>query len=257
MNYGAQNVFGTGSEKELLALKLSPDGQYVIGGKVGLFAWSTQTGQRQQLTTPGPEMARSPVSSIEFLNQSSRFLVSWKDRIDRFDLGRSDSERFNTQQVAYSKNEPNLFGATEVAGRTLVLVRSTSKSSRNSGIRLIDLDSQKTIKTFESARFASFAQSGSGDVIVVNKSNQKSDAAASKRTVLGQTTSTSTIQKWNASTRRLEPVQVSDTLRDQFDGRFSTIQKSILGRWQNHFASLKSKPQQFIPTRLEYRFDQF
>ena len=171
---------------------------------------------RRQLTNPGPEMARSPVSSIEFLNQSSRFLVSWKDRIDRFDLsGAGGSQRFNTRDVAYSKNEPNLFDAIQTGGRTLVLVRSTSKSGRSPGIKLIDLDSQTTIATFESARFASFSQSRSGDVIVVSKPNQKSATG-------------SILQKWNASNRKLEPIQISDSLADDFDGRFSVIQRAYL-----------------------------
>ena len=228
VDYGAQNVFGTGSQKELLALKLSPDGQFVIGGKVGLFAWSTQTGEPRQLTNSGPDTARSPVSSIEFLNQSSRFLVSWKDRIDRFDLnGAGGSQRFNTREVAYSKNEPNLFGAIEVNGRTLVLVRSIAKSGRSSGIKLIELDTQQTIATFESARFASFSQSRTGDVIVVSKSNQKPAAEKGSSPVLDKPVSGSIIQKWSASTRRLEPVS-TPTLASDFDGRFSVIQKAFL-----------------------------
>lgn len=227
VDYGAQNVFGTGSGKELLAFRLSPDGQFVIGGKVGLFAWSTQTGERRQLTNPGPETARSPVSSIEFLNQSSRFLASWKDRIDRFDLrGSGSSQRFNTRDVAYNKNEPNLFGAIEVGGRTLVLVRSIAKSGRNSGINLIDLESQRKIATFESARFASFSQARTGDVIVVSdlkQPNTKPESAI----VIDKASTGSIIQKWNAATRRLEPIRISD-LSNNFDGRFSTIQKAFL-----------------------------
>ena len=233
VDYGAQNVFGTGSEKELLTLKLSPDGQLVIGGKVGLFAWSTQTGKRRRLTNSSPDTARTPVSSIEFLNRSSRFLVSWKDRIDRFDLsGAGDSQRFNTREVAYSKNEPNLFGAIEVGGRTRVLVRSIAKSGRSSGIRLIDLDSQNTIATFESARFASFTQSGSGDVIVVSKPKEQLEATArlgapdGSEAARDQLTPSSIVQKWNASTRRLEPIKISKALQGNFDGRFSVVQKA-------------------------------
>ena len=224
IDYGAQNLFRTGSEKELLALKLSPDGRFVIGGKVGLFAWSTETGQQRQITKPGPEMARSPVSSIEFINQSSRFLVSWKDRIDRFDLNNAGAgERFNTQDVAYSKNESNLLGATEVDGRTLVLVRSIAKSNRNSGIALLELDSQTTIARFDSARFASFSRPGSADVLIVSKPKSKLSES-----LLGdqQDNSSSVIKKWNASTKRLETIDIGDTLQDHFDNRFRTVEKA-------------------------------
>ncbi len=228
IDYGAQNVFGTGSEKVLLALKLSPDGRFVIGGKVGLFAWSTETGERQQLTKPGPEMARGPVSSIEFINESSRFLVSWKDRIDRFDLN-GGSERFNTKEVAYNKNEPNLFGAIEVGGRTLVLARSISKSNRNSGIQLLDLDSQTTIATFESARFASFSGSGSGDVIVVGKASTdkaQSDLANGIELLRSDPRKSSLVKKWSATTRRLEPIDIERALQNHFDGRFRVVEKA-------------------------------
>ena len=228
VDYGAQNVFGTGSEKELLSLKLSPDGQYVIGGKVGLFAWSTQTGQRRQLTNPGPETARSPVNSIEFLNQSSRFLASWKDRIDRFDLGGAGgSQRFSTRKVAYSKNEPNLFGAIEVGGRTLVLVRSIAKPGRNSGIELIELESQNTIASFESARFASFSQSRNGDVIVVSESTPQQETNTDSELVIEEPAANSIVKKWSAATQQLETIAIS-ALADNFEGRFSTIQRAFL-----------------------------
>jgi len=224
INYGAQNLFRTGSEKELLALKLSPDGRYVIGGKVGLFAWNTETGQQRQLTKPGPEMPRSPVSSIEFINQSSRFLVSWKDRIDRFDLNNTGAgERFNTRAVAYNKNEPNLLDATEVDGRTLVLVRSIAKSNRNFGIALLELDSQNTIARFDSARFASFSRLGTADVLIVSKpAGKQSDILLGDQ----QNSLSSVIKKWNASTKRIEPVDIGKAIQGRFDNHFRVVEKA-------------------------------
>ena len=216
VNYGADNVFGTGSQKELLALTISPDGKWIIGGKVGVFAWSTQSGGARQLTRPSPENARSAISAIKFINDGTRFVVSWKDRIDAFDLNNLASTRsFTTKDVTYNKNESNLYGVREQGNRIFILARSIATTGKQSGINLIDLQSQTTVAEFDAARFASFAD-GSNDVIVVNKSTNQSNR--SKKTL---------VQKWNSSTRATEDIN-TDSLQGRFEGRFSVIETAFM-----------------------------
>jgi len=45
VNYGSQNLFGTGTQKQLPKLALSRDGKWVIGAKVGVFGWPVDSGQ--------------------------------------------------------------------------------------------------------------------------------------------------------------------------------------------------------------------
>lgn len=221
IDYGAENVFGTGTEKELLALTISPDGQWIIGGKVGVFAWSIETGKRTQLTKPSPEMARSAISAIEFVNEGTRFLVSWKGRIDLFDLDNPEAtRRFNTKNVSYNKNEPNLFGVREKADRLYVLARTTAAAGKQSGISLIDLQSQTAVAEFEGARFASFSKNEL-DVIVVNKSGGNSQQAGK-----------SALQKWNSDANTISSLDLSSWLANRFDNRFKVIEKAYSSNGQ-------------------------
>ncbi len=213
VDYGAEDIFGTGTQKELLAFKLSPDGQWVIGGKVGVFAWSTRTGERMQLTKANPDLARSPISSIKFVNPGTRFLVSWKDRIDIFDLNAPEkSQRFNTQNIAYDKNEPNLFDARVMGeNRILILARAVSNANQDTGIVLTDLKNGKIIANFESAKYAKFGETDAVTVLIVNNRAQiKSNDSA--------------IDRWSMESKRRQSVLTESKLKSIFDGRFRKVE---------------------------------
>jgi len=218
VDYGKGDVFGTGTEKALLSMTLSPDGRWVIGGKVGVFAWSTETGVRKRLTQASPEMARNPISSIQFVDQGLRFLVSWKDRIDLFNLANpASTRRFNTDGISYNKSESNVYDARITGNQVLVLARSISKSNQSTGVVLLDLVSKRRLAQFNDARYASFARSNknaTGDVIVVNKP------------VKNLETQPPILQKWVASTRKTETIQIEPLLTEHFDSQFRAIEKA-------------------------------
>ena len=211
INYGNENIFGTATDKKLAILRLSPDGQSVIGGKVGIFVWSTATGTRQPLPQPKSKLARNPVSAIAFVNQGTNFLVSWKDRVDLFDLTANKvARRFNTKDIPYNKNAPNLFDAQVIGGRTLALARWAGQTQSDTGIILVDLASNDTIAEFPFAKFASFSNLVAGDVMVVNKPGAKHP-----------------IQKWVAATQQLKTVAVEKIQDAVFKGRFKTLDRAF------------------------------
>ena len=86
INYGDAKIFGDNARKELPTVRISPDGKWVVAGKLGLFAWSTATGQQQRLNQPAADVARTSINTIRFLPGTSKFLASWQGRVDLFDL---------------------------------------------------------------------------------------------------------------------------------------------------------------------------
>ncbi|MFK7768038.1 MAG: protein kinase [Mariniblastus sp.] len=193
IDYGKENVFGTGTEKELLTFKLSPNGEWVVGGKVGLFAWSTRTGEIQPIKQPRSQMARNAISSINFLDDSSKFLASWKDRVDLIDLNSgAQPKRFNTSKISYSKNEPNVLDARIIGDKIMVLAKSNPTTNSAAGIVLLDLKNDSSVTNFSSARFAKFSDGNPGNIIVVNKPG-----------------SSSLVQRWSSSSNQTTPISLA------------------------------------------------
>ena len=203
VNFGDENIFGTGTDKGLFALKLSPNGRWVVGGKVGLFAWSVDDGRRKPLTKSGPEMARTAISSINFLPAGSQFVASWKDRIDLFDLsGSQPPKRFNTNRVFYNKNEASVLDIRTDGGNVQILAQAKG----DSGIILLDLATDRVVQTFDSAVSASFSDAN-GDVLIVNKRDQRH-----------------LLERWPLNTRQRSPIPVEPVLANAFGSDFDSIQ---------------------------------
>ena len=215
IDYGKENVFGTGTDKELLTFKLSPNGRWVVAGKVGVFVWSTQTGERQTLNQSQSQLARNAVSAINFLGADDKFIASWKDRVDLYDLSSASApRRFNTSKISYSKNEPNILDARTVGGRTLILARATQSAGSRGGIVLVELESNTTLANFESARFASFSRANLNDVVVVNKPGSEN-----------------LIERWSRSSGNTQPISLSglDGIggEDSLSGPFRAINRAF------------------------------
>ena len=216
INYGKDNVFGTGTEKKLLTFKLSPDGRWVVGGKVGLFAWSTQTGTLKRLNQSRLEMARSAVSAINFLDDGSKFVASWKDRADLFDLNTNlPPQRFNTAKITYSKNERNILDARMIGGNLLILAHANRNA--DGGVVLVDLQTDSTVASFPLARFASFSRANVGDVVVVNKPGSQN-----------------LIERWSRSTNQTQVVSLTGLNElgargpaDSQDGPFRAVARAF------------------------------
>ena len=171
IEYGKARIFGSRGDKELPTLRISPDGKMVVAAKLGLFAWSTVTGEQLPITQPAADAARSSVSGIQFLPGTSKFLASWKGRVDLFDLNvQRPAERFNLTQLSYSKTEPNILDVREDEGRVLVLARWTTDSGSETGIGLLELGRELPLKLFGGAKSASFSHAHPGQVIVVTES---------------------------------------------------------------------------------------
>ncbi len=170
INYGEDSIFGRNTEKQLRQFHVSPDGKWVVAGKVGVFAWSTDTGLQRRLLQPGADLARSSISAICFVPGTSQFVASWKDRIDLFDLEvDGPAKRYSVPQLSYNNNEPNILDGAVFDGQILLLIRATADAKDDSGIILYDLRSQTELKAFEDAKVASFCDGIAKQLLVVKE----------------------------------------------------------------------------------------
>ena len=160
VDYGQQNLFGTGSKKQLPKLALSRDGKWVIGAKIGVFGWPVDSGQLVRFTSDNASAARSIANSIVFVRNSQQVLVSWQNRIAQFHLGRRQQvASYSLPQISNAQVQENLFDAIQDAGTTYVLA---DENSARGGILLFSLANKKAIVKFERASFASFAAAKNG-----------------------------------------------------------------------------------------------
>ena len=158
VDYGKQNLFGTGSKKLLPKLTLSRDGKWVVGAKVGVFGWLVDSGQLVRFTRNNASAARAIANSIVFVRNSQQVLVSWQNRIIQFDLSRQQQAvSYSLPQISDAQVRDNVFDAIQDAGKIYVLAKDPQ-----SGILLLSLEDQKQIFAFEQASFASFAATKDG-----------------------------------------------------------------------------------------------
>lgn len=156
IDYGQQDLFGTGSQKLLTKLQLSHDGNWVVGAKVGVYVWATQSGELTRCENKPESAPRTTANSIVFLRESKTndFLVSWRDRIARFTPGKStevSTTRF--ADLADSTGRSNVLDAVET-GQGYQLLGLSRADDR--GIVWLDADKSSLVSTFAGATDASF-----------------------------------------------------------------------------------------------------
>ena len=160
VDYGQQDVFGTGSTKQLPKLGLSRDGKWVIGAKVGVFGWPVESGQLVRFTSTNAAAARSIANSIVFVRNSQQVLVSWRNRIIQFDLDRRQQvEAYSLPQISDAQVQDNLRDAIEDAGRIYVLA---DENKARGGILLMSLNNKQLLAKFDRSSFASFYATENG-----------------------------------------------------------------------------------------------
>ena len=170
VNYGQQNLFGTGSRKVLPKLSLSRDGKWVIGAKVGVFGWPVDSGQLVRFTNNDASAPRSTANSIIFVRDSQQVLVSWQNRVIQFDLDRRQQiTSRNLVKVSDAQGQDNLLDAIQSNGQIQVLAaENTSKG----GILLLSLENQNQLARFANASFASFTTTKNGIAAVAGGLDQ-------------------------------------------------------------------------------------
>ena len=160
VDYGKQDLFGTGSKKQLPKLALSRDGKWVIGAKVGVFGWPVDSGQLVRFSNNDSAAPRSIANSIVFVRNSQQVLVSWRNRIVQFDLARQQQVgAYSLPQISEAQVQDNLQDAIQSAGKIYVLADG---NSARGGILLLSLKDQKQIAEFPQASFASFYATSDG-----------------------------------------------------------------------------------------------
>ncbi len=174
IDYGAEKIFGTETDKQLALLKVSPDGRWVVGGKVGLFAWSTQTGQRIPLRLNPGESPRSTINSIHFLRGTTKVIASWKQRIDLVDLESGISQYFAVPRLSAGKNESSIVDCRRTDDQILILLRTDADEDSKAGIGLLELNSNRFIADFPDATVASFSRTNPDRCCYVTENNSQS-----------------------------------------------------------------------------------
>jgi len=170
VNYGQQNLFGTGSQKILPKLSLSRDGKWVIGAKVGVFGWPVNSGQLVRFTNNDASAPRSTPNSIVFVRDSQQVLVSWQNRVIQFDLDRRQQIASRIlAKVSDAQAQDNLLDAIQSNGQIQILAaENTSKG----GILLLSLENQNQLTRFANASFASFTTTKNGITAVAGGLDQ-------------------------------------------------------------------------------------
>ncbi len=156
IDYGQQNLFGTGSNKRLPKLQLSRDGNWVVGAKVGVYVWATRTGQLTRCENKAETAPRTTASSIAFLRNSrtNDFLVSWRDRVSRFAPGqRSEVSTKRFKDLSDATGRSNVLDAVET-DRSYQLLGLSRADDR--GIVWLDAAESSPVSTFRGATDASF-----------------------------------------------------------------------------------------------------
>ena len=162
VNYGHQNLFGTGTQKQLPKLALSRDGKWVIGAKVGVFGWPVDSGQLIRFSTTS--VARSIANSIVFVRNSQQVLVSWQNRIIQFDLNQQrQTASHSLPQISDAQLRNNVFDAISDAGNIQILA---AENNSDGGILLLSLANKTQLAKFANASFASFASTPTGVVVI-------------------------------------------------------------------------------------------
>jgi len=172
VDYGQQDLFGTGSKKLLPKLALSRDGKWVVGAKVGVFGWPVDSGQLIRFANNNASAARSIANSIVFVRNSQQVLVSWRNRIIQFDLERQQQVASHSlPQISDAQVQDNLLDAIDEAGKIYILA---DENKSRGGILLLSLEDQKQLAEFEQASFAAFATTQNGLSAIAGGLDQKS-----------------------------------------------------------------------------------
>ena len=170
VNYGQQNLFGTGSQKIIPKLSLSHDGKWVIGAKVGVFGWPVDSGQLVRFGNNDASAPRSTANSIVFVRDSQQVLVSWQNRVIQFDLDRRQQiASHNLAKVSDAQAQDNLLDAIQSNGQIQVLA---AENSSKGGILLLSLENQNQLTRFANASFASFTTTKTGIAAVAGGLDQ-------------------------------------------------------------------------------------
>lgn len=155
IDYGRQDLFGTGSKKRISKLQLSPDGAWVVGAKVGVYAWATRTGELTRFQLDLASAPRSTANSIVFLRNSlsSDFLVSWRDRVTRFSAAKkTTAASVQFPKISDAQEQANLLDAIATPeGYQLLAI-----SGDDGGIVWMDNRRSDPLANFKNATHASF-----------------------------------------------------------------------------------------------------
>ncbi len=238
------NLFSKNTRKNNLpTVALSPDGRYVVAGKVGFVVWSTEPGDDQPIfnkigAARDVLWPDSPINNIVFCDGGNEFAVSWPEVASAKDKTQDNTRRtgriyvyqkqdrsvqlvgryklniiqgaFDTHRRAF---EPNTLGAKIINGQCYILVRSADSIDL---LKLkpgeIDPESNdprwsafETIQSFNGAKFASFSDLGS-DILILNKRGEK------------------LVQRWNLDAKKLDTINVSTVVSQNFDrNRFASL----------------------------------
>ena len=164
VNYGQQNLFGTGSNKQLPKLSISRDGKWVVGAKVGVFGWPVDSGRLVRLTSNNTLAARSIANSIVFVRNTQQVLVSWRNRIVQFDLDNQQQiASHSLTKISDAQVQDNLLDAIANNGQIQILA---AESTSGGGVLLLSLTDQQQLARFATASFASFATSPTGVSVI-------------------------------------------------------------------------------------------
>ena len=217
VNYGSQNLFGTGTQKQLPKLALSRDGKWVIGAKVGVFGWPVDSGQLVRFSNSDASAARSIANSIVFVRNSQQLLVSWRNRIVQFDLAsQRQVASHSLQKVSDAQGQDNLLDAFKDGQEIRILA---AENNAGGGILLLSLNDQKQLARFKQASFAAFASTKDGMSVIAGGLDEERKI-------------------------RLETLSPSESMPKQID--LSPLAKQTLARHINGFERVSWSPQHGI-----------
>ncbi|MEM9944223.1 MAG: hypothetical protein AAF939_21890, partial [Planctomycetota bacterium] len=166
LNFAKEDLFGTGSGKGLPLLSLSPNGNWIVGGKVNIYAWSVINGQRVQLSRNGIRGPRTGALNIVHLDEDL-VLACWKNRIEMFDLGQQKmTGSFRVNGVSIGRSESSVFKAKIIGNQILI---AAPPSSGQGGLVVVALRRGQQVAAFPNAIDICFDERNENQLVFIDR----------------------------------------------------------------------------------------
>ncbi len=166
VNY--ETLPGLKDVEKLPLLTISPDGQWIAGGRIRFYVWRNDG---TVLGNAGVENnITNPLSSLRFIAGTKRIAVGGKGRLRVYNI--EDGLNFQSYSISGFPDflgKPNVVDARDYDGKTYLVIRKVFESSGESGLDLIRWDAEngvEVVASFPGIQQASLTSKG--ELLVVS-----------------------------------------------------------------------------------------
>ena len=167
----SQLKFQSLNAKTIPNLVISSNGEWIAGGKVSVFVWKNdgtevgKVGNEQQL--------EGSADSIRFFAETSKLVISYKERLKLYKLGRSNEPEgiYRIENLPNANGLPNLVDATVFNGANYLLIRRLVE--KNLTMELLELTPGRRARVVQSFPQATHGSFHKDKALVVTRGSSK------------------------------------------------------------------------------------